>query len=82
VLAVEDIVDTGLTAKRLLEELRRYEPASLALCALLDKPGRRTVDVPIRYTGFTIEDVFVVGYGIDYAERYRNLPNIRVLEQK
>ena len=82
VLAVEDMVDTGLTAQRLSEELRRHGPASLELCALLDKPGRRRVEVPIRYSGFTIEDIFVVGYGLDYAERYRNLPDIRVLEQE
>jgi len=82
VLAVEDIVDTGLTAVRLLEELQRHGPASMALCALLDKPGRRQVEVPIRYVGFVTDDVFVVGYGIDYAERYRNLPDIRVLEHR
>lgn len=82
VLAVEDIVDTGLTAQRLLEELERHEPASLSLCALLDKPGRRQAEAPIRYTGFTIGDVFAVGYGLDYAERYRNLPDIRVFAQE
>ena len=81
VLAVEDIVDTGLTAQRLMERLGRREPASLALCALLDKPERRRVEAPIRCTGFKIADVFVVGYGLDYAERYRNLPDIRALEQ-
>ena len=82
VVAVEDIVDTGLTAAQLLDELRRHAPASLALCALLDKRGSRQVEVPIPYVGFEIEDVFVVGYGIDYAERYRNLPDIRVLEHR
>lgn len=80
VLLVEDIVDTGLTIAHLLELFRTRHPASLKVCALLHKPARTRVEVPIDYLGFTIEDRFVVGYGLDWAERYRNLPFIGVVE--
>jgi hypoxanthine phosphoribosyltransferase len=79
VLIVEDIVDTGLTLRFLMDNLQTRQPASLKLAALLNKPERARVSVPIDYLGFTIEDVFVVGYGLDYAQRYRNLPYIGVL---
>jgi len=79
VILVEDIVDTGRTARRLLDELAAKHPRSLRLAALLDKPSRRQVDLTIDYLGFTIEDRFVVGYGLDENERYRNLSDIRVL---
>src|ERR1044072_5841383 len=79
VLLVEDIIDTGLTANYLLKALRRRNPASIALCALLDKSARRIIDLPIAYRGFEIPDVFVVGYGMDYQQRYRNLPHIALL---
>lgn len=80
VLVVEDIVDTGLTMTYLLENLRTRKPASVKLCSLLHKPSRMKQEVPIDYLGFTIPDLFVVGYGLDYAQRYRNLPYIGVLE--
>lgn len=80
VLVVEDILDTGRTLHHLLELLRERKPKSLRLCTLLDKPDRRVVDVPVDYTGFTIPDLFVVGYGLDYAQHYRNLPYIGVIE--
>ena len=76
VLVVEDIVDTGHTLKRVLEMLRTRTPARLEACALLDKPTRREVDVKAKWVGFEIPDRFVVGYGIDYAQRNRNLPHI------
>ena len=79
VLIVEDVVDTGLTLNYVMDHLRAQHPASLRLCALLDKPARRIVPLPIDYRGFEIPDKFVVGYGLDYAERYRNLPFIGVL---
>lgn len=79
VLVVEDIYDTGLTLNYLLGQLRQREPASLRVCTLLSKPGRHQVEVEIAYYGFEIPDRFVVGYGLDYAERYRNLPFIAVL---
>jgi hypoxanthine phosphoribosyltransferase len=81
VLLVEDIVDTGYTLRTILDLLRWRGARSVKLCALLDKSSRREVDVPIEYRGFAIEDLFVVGYGLDYAERYRNLPYIGVLEE-
>ena len=81
VLLVEDIIDTGLTLNYLLRYLRGKGPASLRICTLLDKPARRLVEIPVDYTGFTIPDQFVVGYGLDHAERYRNLPYIGVLEE-
>lgn len=81
VLVVEDIVDSGRTLNYLLEMLRDRKPASLRLCTLLDKPERRVVEVNVDYTGFQIPDEFVVGYGLDYAQKYRNLPYIGVVEQ-
>ena len=80
VLIIEDIVDTGLTISFLIGYLLKKKPASLRLCALMDKPARRQAPVPIDYLGFTVPDKFVVGYGLDYAEKYRNLPDICVLE--
>lgn len=80
VLVVEDIVDSGRTLKFLLEELRSRNPASVHLCTLLDKPDRRVVDIHADYTCFEIPDEFVVGYGLDYAQKYRNLPYIGVVE--
>jgi hypoxanthine phosphoribosyltransferase len=79
VLIVEDIIDTGLTLNYLLRYLRGKNPKTLRICALLNKPARRLVDIPIDYTGFTIPDEFVVGYGLDFGEFYRNLPFIGVL---
>ena len=79
VLIVEDIVDSGLTLQYLLRTLEARGPASLEVCALLTKPERRTVELSPRYVGFEIPDRFVVGYGLDYAERYRNLPYVAVL---
>jgi hypoxanthine phosphoribosyltransferase len=81
VIVVEDIVDTGLTLKYLQEILRSRAPKSLRTACLLSKPSRRKVEVPVDYIGFTIEDRFVVGYGLDYAEKYRNLPHIAVLQE-
>lgn len=80
VIVVEDIVDSGRTLSYLLELLGQREPKSLALCTLLDKPERRVVDVNVDYTGFNIPDEFVVGYGLDYDQKYRNLPYIGVVE--
>ena len=80
VIIVEDIVDTGLTLTYLQDILRARSPRSLKTACLLSKPSRRVVDVAVDYVGFTIEDKFVVGYGLDYAEQYRNLPHIAVLE--
>jgi hypoxanthine phosphoribosyltransferase len=79
VLLVEDIIDTGLTLNYLLRYLRGKNPRSLRICALLDKPARRLVDIAIDYTGFEIPDQFVVGYGLDYGELYRNLRYVGVL---
>ena len=76
VLIVEDIIDTGFTLNKVREILRLREPRSVAICTLLDKPSRREVDVPVEWVGFAIPDEFVVGYGIDYAQRYRNLDYI------
>jgi hypoxanthine phosphoribosyltransferase len=81
VLVVEDIVDSGLTLKYLLKTLSARGPASLEVCALLEKPERRKVDLQIRYTGFEIPNRFVIGYGLDHGERYRNLPYVAVLNQ-
>jgi hypoxanthine phosphoribosyltransferase len=80
VLIVEDIVDSGLTLQYLLRNLGSRNPSSLEVCALLTKPERRKVELPTRYVGFEIPDRFVVGYGLDYAERYRNLPFVAVME--
>jgi len=81
VLVVEDIIDTGLSIAFLLDYLRRKRPASLRLCALTDKPARRRVAVTIDYLGFTVPNKFVVGYGIDWDEKFRNLPDICALEE-
>ncbi len=80
VLVVEDIIDSGLTLSYLMRNLESREPASLEVCALLTKPGRREIDVPVRYIGFEIPNRFVIGYGLDFAERYRNLPYVGVLD--
>ena len=80
VVVVEDILDTGQTLAYVIEHLRSKQPASVRLCTLLDKPARRIVPIQIDYRGFEIPDKFVVGYGLDYAERYRNLPFIGVLK--
>ena len=82
VIVVEDILDSGNTLSYLLKLLEARRPASIRLCTLLDKPERRTKPVEVQYSGFTIPDEFVVGYGLDYAERYRNLPYIGVLKPK
>ena len=81
VLIVEDIIDSGLTLSYLLRTLKAREPRSLEVCALLTKPERREVDLPIRYTGFEIPNKFVIGYGLDHAERFRNLPYVAVLQE-
>jgi hypoxanthine phosphoribosyltransferase len=79
VLIVEDIVDSGLTLQYLMRTLEARGPASIEVCALLTKPDRRKVDMPARYVGFEIPDKFAIGYGLDYAERYRNLPYVATL---
>lgn len=79
VLIVEDIIDSGRTLSHLIQLLRTRQPNSVKLCTLLDKPDRRVTDVTVDYTGFVIPDEFVVGYGLDYAQRYRNLPYIGVV---
>ena len=81
VLIVEDIVDSGLTLQYLMRNLGAREPASLEVCALLTKPDRRKVELPTRYVGFEIPDKFVIGYGLDHAERYRNLPYVAALTE-
>ena len=81
VLIVEDIVDSGLTLQYLLRNLGAREPASLEVCALLTKPSRRKVELPARYVGFEIPDRFAIGYGLDHAERYRNLPFVAALRE-
>ncbi len=81
VLVVEDIIDTGLTTTFFLDYLARKKPASLRVCALLDKPSRRRVPVQIDYLGFTVPNKFVVGYGIDWNQQYRNLPDICTIEE-
>ncbi|MFP2910571.1 hypoxanthine phosphoribosyltransferase [Pyxidicoccus sp. 3LFB2] len=81
-LIIEDIIDTGLTMQFLLENLRARHPASLKLCSLLEKPARARTKVDIDYKGFVIDDLFVVGYGLDYGEVYRNLPFIGVMKGK
>ena len=80
VIVVEDIVDSGRTLSYLLDMLKARGPKSMALCTLLDKPDRRVIDVKVDYTGFQIPDEFVVGYGLDYDQRYRNLPYIGVVK--
>ena len=80
VVVIEDIIDTGRTLESLLKLLKKRNPKKLKLCTLLDKPDRRIADVSVDYTGFVIPDEFVVGYGLDYDQRYRNLPYIGILE--
>jgi hypoxanthine phosphoribosyltransferase len=80
VLFIEDVVDTGLTLNYLLRNLRMRQPASLEVCTLFDKPKRRLIDIPLKYTGFELPDRFVVGYGLDHRERYRNLPFVGLLK--
>ena len=82
VLVVEDIIDSGLTLSYLMRNLEARGPASLEVCALLTKPARREIDVPVRYTGFEIPNRFVIGYGLDFGERYRNLPYVAVLSDE
>jgi len=80
VIFIEDVIDTGLTLNYLLRNLRARTPASLEVCVLFNKPVRRLVDIPLRYKGFDIPDQFVVGYGLDYREKYRNLPFVGLLK--
>ena len=80
VIIIEDIIDSGRTLSYLMEMMKTRKPKTLRLCTLLDKPSRRVMDVSVDYTGFEIEDKFVVGYGLDYAQKYRNLPYIGVVE--
>ena len=80
VLVVEDIIDSGLTLSYLMRNLEAREPASLEICALMTKPERREIEVPVRYVGFEIPNRFVIGYGLDFGERYRNLPYVGVLD--
>jgi len=80
VLIVEDIVDTGITLKSLVDRLELHKPKSVRICAMLDKRSRREIEVPVDYVGFTIDDGFVIGYGLDYAEHYRQLPGICLME--
>ncbi len=80
VIFVEDVVDTGLTMNYLLNHLRARQPASLEVCALFNRPHRRLIDIPIRYKGFDLPDKYVVGYGLDYREQYRNLPFVGLLK--
>jgi len=80
VLIVEDIIDSGLTLSYLMRNLEARGPASLEICSLLTKPERREADVPVRYIGFEIPNRFVIGYGLDFAERYRNLPYVGILD--
>ena len=82
ILIVEDIIDSGLTLSYLIDNLKSREPASVAICTLLDKPDNRKAEIDIVYTGFVVPDEFVVGYGLDYAEKYRNLPYIAVLKEE
>ena len=82
VLVVEDIIDSGLTLSYLVRNLESREPASLQVCALLTKPERREIDVDVRYVGFEIPNRFVIGYGLDFGERYRNLPYVAVLRDE
>lgn len=82
ILIVEDIIDTGLTIAHLLDLFRTRKPSSIKVCALLHKPARSRIEVPIDYLGFTIEDRFVIGYGLDWGEKYRNLQSISVVESQ
>jgi len=80
VLFVEDVIDTGLTLNFLLNSLRTREPASLEVCVLFDRRSRRLIDIPLKYRGFELPERFVVGYGLDYREKYRHLPYVGVLK--
>jgi len=80
VLFIEDVIDTGLTLNYILRSLRERNPASLEVCTLFDKPSRRLIEIPIRYKGFDLPDKFIVGYGLDFNERYRNLPFVGILK--
>jgi hypoxanthine phosphoribosyltransferase len=80
VLFVEDVIDTGLTLNYLLRNLRAQRPASLEVCVMFDKPERRLIEIPVKYVGFNLPDKFVVGYGLDHRERYRNLPFVGLLK--
>jgi len=82
VLIVEDIIDSGLTLAYLIENLKTRRPESVEICTILDKPDRRSINLDIKYTGFKVPDEFVVGYGLDYSERYRNLPYVAVLKKE
>lgn len=82
ILIVEDIIDSGLTLSYLVENLKARGPKSVEICTILDKPSRRKADIKIKYTGFQVPDEFVVGYGLDFAEKYRNLPYIAVLKEE
>ena len=82
VLIIEDILDSGMTLSYLVELLKSRNPASVEICTLLDKPERHKVEVDLKYKGFTIPDEFVIGYGLDYAEKYRNLPYVGILDPK
>lgn len=82
ILIVEDIIDSGLTLAYMIENLKSRGPESVEICTILDKKERRTIDLDIKYTGFVVPDEFVVGYGLDYAEKYRNLPYIAVLKEE
>lgn len=81
-LIVEDIIDSGLTLSYLIENLKARGPESVEICTILDKPDRRKANINIKYTGFQVPDEFVVGYGLDYAEKYRNLPYVAVLKEE
>lgn len=82
ILIVEDIIDSGLTLSYLIDNLKSRGPESVEICTILDKPDRRTANINIKYTGFQVPDEFVVGYGLDYAEKYRNLPYVAVLKEE
>ncbi len=82
ILIIEDIIDTGLTLNYLTENLKKRGPKSVKICTLLDKPERREVEVPVDYVGFEVPDEFIVGYGLDYAEKYRNLPYVSALKEE
>lgn len=82
VLLVEDIVDSGLTVQYLIKTLTKHRPRSVKVCTLLSKPERRTIDVPLEYIGFKIPNKYVVGYGLDYQQKYRNLPYLAVLDME
>lgn len=82
VLLVEDIIDSGITLKYLLENMKTRKPLSVRICTLLSKPERRKVEIDVAYNGFIIPDHFVVGYGLDYSEKYRNLPYVGILDPK